>query len=170
MRGAGVAHFIECLERINSALPEETRAYWREHVVLEHRMRDAKERLLLSCRSFFVDECEETLIRPLATTLGLVPDARNIRAFSRAELDEVITHSDSQAGCEWLEAAYTIDSQGTFLVRATQDIFPVADGPNCKYAALFDKRSLFDGLRYAFLVSSDPRNQTTRFQTLMGIS
>ena len=44
------------------------------------------------------------------------------------------------------------------LVRGTRVAFP-ADGPDSKYAALFDARPEFDDLRLAFLVFSDPQSK-----------
>ena len=44
------------------------------------------------------------------------------------------------------------------FVRGTRVAFP-ADGPDSKYAALFDARPEFEDLRLAFLVFSDPQSK-----------
>ncbi len=50
-------------------------------------------------------------------------------------------------------------------MRASKnELFPHSDGPNCKYAALFDLRPMFDGLRFAFLLSADPLSRMSRFK------
>jgi hypothetical protein len=100
-------------------------------------------------------------VRSLALCLGYIPAAENFCLLSRAELDQVIVEN-KRFSCDWLLPAYSEGARGVRYVRGTREKFP-ADGPVSKYAALFDKRTCFNALRYAFLVGADPLSTTKRF-------
>ena len=123
-----------------------------KHVWQEQTRRAAKEHLLLNSRCFFKDEFEETLIRPLAISLRLIPSSQDFKSMSRSDLKNKARESN----CDWLDEAFTEDSDGVRSVRGSGgELFPEADGPNCKYSALFDKRQMFVGERKYIIEHGD---------------
>ena len=57
---------------------------------------------------------------------------------------------------------------GDGKVRGTKIAFPDG-GPSCKYAALFDERSMFDNLRKAFLLHAGTDSKPTTFLACLEI-
>ena len=111
-----------------------------------------KQTVLRATRKIFDPTLEESIIKPVAVALGLLP-ALNIGFLSssteviRSSLEEN-THYDFLESAKWWHAEAAV-----WCVAGTQIEFP-ENGPQHKYAALFDARSCFDDLRYGFMVAS----------------
>jgi hypothetical protein len=119
-----------------------------------------RQRYHMALREFFTAETEASIISPLAFLLGFIPAAGEYQGCSSAELEQLQAENDG-ACCSFLAPAFFEDAAGRPMVRGTRLPFP-ADGPTCKYAALFDIRPVFDALRDAFV------KESTEFRLLLG--
>ena len=105
----------------------------------------------ISRESFFRQELEMRLIRPLAKLLGYLPSDVLIDCDENGVPRTVVVRNEDRNTYEGCATA--CDDLG--FVKGTQRIpFPV-DGPDCKYCALFDARPMFDPLRQTFLTFND---------------
>ena len=104
--------------------------------------------LLCAARHFCDVRWEESLVRPLAASLKLVPDAFiNYRSLSLAEIGE--KHAVDPDSSSYLRDA-SDKIGGIEVVRTTKHPFPSERPPTCMYAALLDDRACFDALRLSF--------------------
>ena len=92
--------------------------------------------------------------------MSFIPAAGNYHECSAAELENLQVENDG-ALCTFLAPALFENAVALRLVRGTRLPFP-ADGPSCKYAALFDLRPAFDALRDAFV------KESPEFRLLLG--
>jgi hypothetical protein len=89
---------------------------------------------------------------------------QHVWAFFLLSMPDVEYHHALNEGCyDFLNTAYNDDG----YVRGTRCEFP-ADGPKCKYTALFDDRPMFDSLREVFLVWADASCRAHAFSTAVG--
>ena len=152
--------FGRCLQKrdveLYSACQEAVRHTQEQNAVLVAE----SQRYYQALRVFFTAETEASIIAPLAVLLGFIPAAGNYRECSAAELENLQVENDG-ALCSFLAPAFFENAVGLRLVRGTRLPFP-ADGPSCKYAALFDLRPAFDALRDAFV------KESPEFRLLLG--
>ena len=92
--------------------------------------------------------------RRLAVAWGYLPDG-DIDYLAMSETDRRGYHQASPGCNEFLEAAFLERANGELVVKGAGDEpFPRHAPPRHKYAALFDPRPCFDGIRVAFLRAS----------------
>ena len=144
------------------------------------RSESAKRELHDAARRFFAEsftsEFEAEVVRPLAFGRGLLPHIEGPVAFDQSVSPprflpstqlSLVEQDDSADAYHWLGPAAE-ETGGRLVVRASfpESVFP-ADGPTHKYAALFDSRPCFDGLRMAFMIGGDANSSVERFHSLL---
>ena len=127
------------------ALPDDVRAACAEHAHIAEAEKQGlagqrRQALKDACRMFFTASAEEAVVRRLAVAVGVIPSGVNVL---RSGVDGVDRHG-------WLAPAYEV-VQGSLRVCGQHEARFPSDGPDCKYAALFDPRSCFDDLRTSFV-------------------
>ena len=140
--------FWSSMEELCPVLAKETRQFYQQCVVREARQVAAKVEALSASREFFVLSQEQAVVRPLAVRLGFVPAGAGLEG-----------NPDEWEG---FGSAASVDG----FVRGTRQRFP-PDGPASKYAALFDRRPIFDGIREAFLIYLDAESTPKTFYKLL---
>ena len=118
---------------------------------------NAKQEALSAARRFFVVANEETCIRSIAIQSGYLDATTQVEIGSNGQVS-VNTALEYASLCEGMQSAR--DNNG--FVRGTRVLFP-RGGPECKYAALFDPRPVFDSLRATFMGYADPSSQAILF-------
>ena len=115
------ACFVDCLRRLNPDLLTEAMAVM--HVTEERKSARAlaKANVLRLAMVFFSRGREANLVRPLATTLGLLPG-------------------------DFHEPVVSQQRDGRSMVAGSNLSFP-SDGPLTEFQAFLDRRSCFDGVR-----------------------
>ena len=89
---------------------------------------------------------EPDIWRKLAVKKGMLPDAD----LDYVRLNKMqVAQLPVQSVESWLRPAWEI-VRGVQVIKDTEIPFPL-DGPNTRYAALFDNRAIFNGLRVSFL-------------------
>ena len=117
-------------------------------MIRDKKFEDAKRILLAASLSFFTHDMETAFILPVAIRLGYVPQgtlATDISLSNIARIRAQDPHASS-----FLAAAKGTDG----YIVGSRDIFP-ADGPCCKYNALFDPRPHYNAIRFLFLIGGD---------------
>ena len=102
-----------------------------------------RRQLLQATRDLFLCSEGGDLIHLMSSRVGHIP-----ASWPHTLLLEAGGNDDSPF--EFMKLAFVRRSSGDRIVRASQLPFP-SDGPQQRYAALFDDRSCFDGLRLAFV-------------------
>ena len=114
---------------------------------------------LARCRRIqrFFQSCNSvTIALRIAQVLQYLPPAVNVSVLENKIRVDVL-----QAGLNHYEGLeHPIDASG--FVKGTRIRCP-ENCPETKYAALFDSRDIFDPLRRAFLMYSDPHSSTKSF-------
>jgi hypothetical protein len=114
---------------------------------LQNAARDAesclRRQLLQATRDLFLCSEGGDLIHLMSSRVGHIP-----ASWPHTLLLEAGGNEDSPF--EFMKLAFVRGSSGDRIVRASQLPFP-SDGPQQRYAALFDDRACFDGLRLAFV-------------------
>ena len=142
--------FREALLRCAPDLAAEAAQGRRKKHAVRSMLHTRNAALMSALRNIFRPENEAALIRPLLYELGDIPDLADFLNMGSAELaayaESAPTHSD------YLREPFRVEA-GRKVVRGAQHgtAFPDAGGPNSIYAALFDTRGCFDGLRRSFL-------------------
>jgi hypothetical protein len=119
---------------------------------------------------FKLPKSRSPVIRPIAISLGYLDTDVEITCGCGPGHHRMRIVAQGGAGanqCEGVQSA--ADDDG--FVKATKRLaaqnyaripFP-EDGPQSKYSALFDSRSMFDGLRENFMTWADPASKPMRF-------
>ena len=114
--------------------------------------------MVASIRTFFQASNEAEIVRKIAVQMSYLPAGVRVASDSDGGLTIANEHEFMAENYEGLLHAKSVDG----FVRGTQIDFP-RNGPKTKYAALFDKRGMFDNLREAFLVHAGIESKPTVF-------
>ena len=125
-----------------------------------HDADEACKEAVVCSHAFFTVASEELFVRPLAIRLGYLGADAEVSVDIGGRLSVLVPVCDEPNSYEAFKSVKDEFGNIRGLMRVP---FP-ADGPNCKYAALFDLRKIFDPLRQAFLTYGDP---TSRPDTLL---
>jgi hypothetical protein len=107
-----------------------------------------------SCRTseIFNNSLEELIWRRLGVQAGIMPGGVN--RPHQLSSDELSVYQGADSSCDFLQAPWDI-LRGELVVKGSSPSMPYpcdpCDGPQSKYASLFDGRHEFNSLRYAFL-------------------
>ena len=74
---------------------------WQQQRNSAREEKKALAQLQVSSRSFFTNDLEENVIRPIAFRLGHIPNENAIRHLSREELDMLVSNNDG-CNCDFL--------------------------------------------------------------------
>ena len=152
--------FWKALTVTSPMLAEEARRCHRESRTSLETYNKIKREAIVASRAFFRPEFERNVVRPLAVRCGyMIADVDLITAANGCTVS--LRHASlfrDRFVSPGLERAQTEDG----YVKGTRIKFP-ADGPDCKYCALFDARPEFDALREIFLITADPNSKVDTF-------
>ena len=111
---------------------------------------NVKKELLQTSRGFFDKALEASVVRPLAARIDCIPTGVDIFTLSD-DVDKDWNHQTQEY--EFAKEAFFLLGQ-VKTVKGTQLPFP-ANGPSCKYTALFDPHHAYDAIRVDFLLRLD---------------
>ena len=125
-------------------------------MIRDKKFEDAKRGLLASSLRFFTHDMETAFILPVAILLGYVPQGTLATDISLRSIERI--RAQYPHASSFLAAAKGTDG----YIVGCRDIFP-ADGPCCKYNALFDPRPHYNAIRYLFLIGGDTSSTVEKF-------
>jgi hypothetical protein len=144
--------------RPSKKVVEHAKLHFDRHLVTRGEAVALKISVLARSRMFFRLELEPQVSRQLAVRFGYIPAGMDVLLLSPQDLEGLF--AVNHACYDFLDTAYNDDG----YVRGTRCEFP-ADGPTCKYTALFDDRPMFDSLHEAFLVGARASGRADAFST-----
>ena len=120
-----------------------------------------RRQLMQATRDLFLCSESGELIHSMSSRMGHIP-----AFWPHSMLLEADGNDDSPY--ELMQLPFVERSTGARIVRASQVSFP-SDGPQQRYAALFDDRTCFDGLRLAFVRAGGKDAFRQQLQVAMGV-
>ena len=155
--------FWEALIITAPELAIEAQSARQEGIRMSQLLNENKRTAIIESRNFFDVMQEEQVVRPLAVRLGYLPSDAVILVENRTLRVSLSSSETSSHSCDGVASAH--DEAG--YIRGTYRIPFPEDGPQCKYSALFDKRSEFDAIRESFIVQCDPEQQPHTFLKIL---
>ena len=150
-RGGESLLFWRTLQKMLPDLAQECQACYIEYGKRAETLADTRRAVTTASQRFFTLEMEECFVRPLATGRGFLPQSIEMPRLGDSRY---IAHllQPNPDNSEWLGPAF--DEAGYIRASQPREMFP-SEGPLCKYMALFQASSAYDGLRQAFIEGAD---------------
>ena len=146
-QGAERLLFWNALQNQRPDLVHECRTCHSEYARVTQEHVHARRVFISASQSFFTFEMEWCFVRPLAIGRGFLPQGIQIPVIPDL-LNIVQLQQHYPMFTDWLGSA--ADETGYIKASQPRVLFP-AGGPSCKYMALFEASSAYDGLRQAFI-------------------
>ena len=147
LKGKRTNEIMSFIKHLPSNLLQEAQACALRLPAQEAELKACRARICEISSKVFTRTLEESMIRPLAIRLGVIPADCNVFAMTAADLSNL--SAQCRKNHDFLAAACTESGH----IKGTDSAPFPCYGPPSKYHSLFDSNPGFDGVRCAFLDS-----------------